>query len=102
MTHGSEKLTSNQEIFVSYQIEISIRNETSSALGNSSSPTPQEGCRPQRMEAGGGSADASPGFVQVLVERREGQEADVESTKETRMPTQVTPDAEKSTLEHVA
>ena len=65
------------------------------------SPTPQEVCPPQRMEGGGGSADASPGFVQVQMEGREGHGADVESTKEARMPTQVTPDAEKSTLEYV-
>ena len=65
------------------------------------SPTPQEVCPPQRMEGGGGSADASPGFVQVQMEGREGHGADVESTKEARMPTQKTPDAEKSTLEYV-
>ena len=53
------------------------------------------------MEGGGGSTDTRPGFVPVQVVGKEGHAADVESTKEARMPTQVTQEAEKSTLEHV-
>ena len=53
------------------------------------------------MEGGGGSTDTRPGFVPVQVLGKEGHAADVESTKEARMPTQVTQEAEKSTLEHV-
>ena len=64
------------------------------------SPTPQEGCPPQRMEGGGGSADIRPSSVPVQVAEREGHGADVKSTKEARMPIQVSPEAGKSSLEH--
>ena len=48
------------------------------------------------MEGGDGSADIRPGFVPVQEEEREGHGADVESTKETRKPIQVTAEAKKS------
>ena len=52
------------------------------------------------MGGGGASTDTRPGFVPVQVAEREGHAADVKSTKEARMPIQVSPEAEKSTLEH--
>ena len=52
------------------------------------------------MEGGGGSADIRPSSVPVQVAEREGHGADVKSTKEARMPIQVSPEAGKSTLEH--
>ena len=51
------------------------------------------------MEGGGGGADTRPSFVPVQVAGREGHGADVESTKEARMPTQMTPESGKSTLD---
>ena len=53
------------------------------------------------MEGGSGSTDTRPGFVPVQVVGREGHGVDVESTKEGRMPTLVTQEAEKSTLQYV-
>ena len=64
------------------------------------SPAPKEGSPLQCKEGGGGSTDTRPGFVPVQVAEREGHEADVKSTKEVRMPIQVSPEAEKSTPEH--
>ena len=64
------------------------------------SPVPKEGTPLQCMEGGGGSTDTRPGFVPVQVAEREGHEADVKSTKEARMPIQVSPEAEQSTLKH--
>ena len=64
------------------------------------SPTPQDGSPLLRLEGGDGNADKSLGFVPVQVAGREGRGADVEhaaeATKEAGMPTQVTPEAEKS------
>ena len=65
------------------------------------SPAPQERSPLQCMEGSSGSTDTRPSFVPVQVVGREGHGADVESTKEGRMPTLVTQEAEKSTLQHV-
>ena len=65
------------------------------------SPAPQERSPLQCMEGGSGSTDTRPGFVPVQVVGREGHGVDVESTKEGRMPTLVTQEAEKSTLQYV-
>ena len=82
-------------------LQMSISSSGKIPAHDPKSPVPPEEYPPQRMEGGGGSADTRPGFVPVQVAGREGHGADVESTKKVRMPTQVTPEEEKSTLEHV-
>jgi len=81
-------------------LEMSISPSGKVPVHDPKSPTAQDGSPIHRMEGGDGNADKSPGFVPVQVAGREGLGADgehaVEATKEARMPTQVTPEAEKS------
>ena len=76
-------------------LEMPISSSGKIPAHNPKSATPEEGYWPQRMEGGGVSTGTRTSFVSVQMVRREGHGADVESTKEARMPTQVTQEAEK-------